>query len=363
MVDNKHYVAVGEEAVRGTAESTTVGFIPLLEPLFPTYEPEDMTREEYRGEEAALGRTAQRRMSEKWSGSLVMPLFTEAGTVAGMMGTLLKHFFGKVTSAQNAATAQYLHMLYPTATPFAAGNLDNDALTLNVNLPEGGTMINWPHVGGRVKSLQFDVEPGQPVKVTVEMFGTQRDTRAAEIGSPAYPAENLRLDYNTFTFYTGTITRTGSAPDYTDFAFGSADTIKPDKVTLKLENGMEDMIRLAGVQYADKTRLNGIFKASLEFTMDWEDPASGFSSADDVAAWVAAASETNFFLHFDTGTVAGTGDNHQVYIDLPNMMRRGGDPELTLESDPMVTLKYESLYTSTTAYPFGAMIKNTATVL
>src|SRR3990172_8770802 len=129
MAKNEIYLAVGEEATRSTAESTTVGFIPLLSPSIPTYEPEDRARDEFRGEDFNLGVTTMTRYSTKWSTSLDMPFFTEAGTVSGMVGTILKHFFGDVTSAQNGSTSQYYHMMYPVTDMFATGALGTKGLT------------------------------------------------------------------------------------------------------------------------------------------------------------------------------------------------------------------------------------------
>mgnify|MGYP001588161974 FL=1 len=360
MADNKFYLAVGEEAARGTAESTAVGFVPLKNGAMPKIEYEDKLREEFRGEDSHLGDTTQRRMSEKWSASLGIPFYTKTYTPeTSIITKLLKHFFGKAVTAQNGATGQYYHMLYPVIDPFATANLGAKGLTLNYNINEGATQKNWPFVGGRVKSLAFDQEPGQQLIMGVELFGQKRNASATAIASPVYAAENLRCDYNNLKVYTGTITRTGTGPDYTDFTFATATQIKPDKISVKIENGFEDVLRLGGVNYPDKTRLAGKVKVSLELTIDWEDPASGFSSVDEVAAWVAAASTTNFFLHYDTGTQAGTGNNHQLYIDLPLMRRMGGEPDYSLEKDPMVTLKYEGLYDSaTTKYIAGLMVKN-----
>ncbi|MBI5599204.1 MAG: hypothetical protein HY890_05635 [Deltaproteobacteria bacterium] len=363
MAENKIYLAVGEEAVRGTKEAATVGFVPLLSPGIPKLEFDDKHRKEFRGEDSLKGDTTVIRMGQKWGGSLEIPFFTEAGTTKGMMGTILKHFFGKVTSAQNGATGQYRHMLYPVADPFATANLGSKALTLNMNINEGATQKNWPFVGGRVKSISLEQEAGGSLKLSVELFGQKRDTVTAELGGAAFVAENLRCDYNNLKVYTGTITRAGTAPDFTDFTFGSATQLKPDKISVKIENGMEDVLRLGGLDYADKTRM-GQFKVSLELTIDWEDPASGFSSADDFNAWIAGASSTNFFLHWDTGTQAGTGDNHGLYMDIPIAQRMGGQPDYNLEKDPMVTLKYEGLYDSTTAkYLVGLMLKNTASAV
>lgn len=359
MANNRIYLAVGEEAQRGVKESSAAGFIPLLNPGIPKIEFDNKKRNEFRGEDSVKGDTAVLRMGQRWGASLEIPFFTEAGSVKGMVGTMLKHFFGRAASAQNGLTGQYGHMAYPVADPFDVANLGTKALTLNLNINEGADMANWPFVGGRVKSLAFEQEAGSPLKVSAELFGQKRDTAAAEIGSPVYAAENLRCDYTNLKVYTGAVTRTGTAPGYTDFGVGGATLIKPDKVSVKLDNGMEDALRLSGLDHPDKTRM-GQFKATIEITIDWEDPASGFSSVAEFNSWAAGAGTTNFLLHWDTGTQAGTGGNHGLYIDLPLAERMGGEPEYKLEKDPMITLKYEALYSPVTGYLAGALLKNTA---
>ena len=363
MAENKIYMALGEESTRGTGEVTTVGFIPLLGPSIPTLEFDDKKRKEFRGEDTVKGDTTVIRMAQKWGASLEMPFFTEAGTTAGMVGTLLKHFFGTETATQRGATTAYSHMLYPVVDPFATANLGTKALTVNLNINEGASMKNWPFLGGRVTALTFDQEPGQHLKVTAEMVGQKRDTITSELGSATFAAENLRCDYNNLKVYTGTITRSGTGPDYTEFAFGSATQLKPDKISVKVENGMEDILRLGGVDYPDKTRM-GIYKVTVELTIDWEDPSSGFSSNDEFASWISSSSSTNFCLEWDTGTEAGTSFNHKMVLDIPVAQRMGGEPEYDLEKDPMITLKYEGLYdSSTTKYVIGCFLQNTATAL
>ncbi len=360
MAKNILYMGIGEEASRGVAETTNVGFLPLLSPSIPKMEFDEKKRNEFRGEETVTGHRAVMRMSGKWSDTLEMPFYTEAGAAPGMVGTLLKHFFGRAVSGENGTTGQYHHMMYPVADPFDAANLGTKALTLNLNINEGGVVKNWPFVGGRVSALTFVQEAGQHLKVSAELFGQKRDTVGAAIGSPVFPQENLRCDYNNLSVYTGTIIRTGTAPDFTDFSFASAIRIKPDKISLKLESGMEDVLRLSGVDYPDRTRM-GRYKVTLELTIDWEDPASGFSSVDEVNSWINSGGTTNFVLHWDTGTQAGTGDNHGLYIDIPIARRTGGAPEYNIEKDPMVTLSYEGLYDDTTTkYLVGCLLKNTA---
>ncbi len=360
MAENRIYLALGEEASRGVKEASTVGFMPLLAPSIPKMEFDEKKRAEFRGEESVKGQSSFMRMGQRWSASIEMSFFTESGSAKGLVGTLLKHFFGTVVSSQNGATGQYRHMVYPAANPFSASNLGDRGLTLNLNINEGAVMKNWPFVGGRVKSLSFDQEAGSPLKLKADLFGQKRDAVTAELGSPVFAQEGLRCDYNNLKLYAGAITRVGTGPNYTDFSFGSATLIKPDKVSLKIENGMEDLLRLSGLDYPDKTRM-GQFKATMEITIDWEDPASGFSSVSELNSWISAGGTKSFFLHWDTGTQAGSGDNHGLYIDLPVMQRMGGGPEYKLEKDPMITLKYEGLLDAeTTGYLVGVMLKNTA---
>ena len=90
-------------------------------------------------------------------------------------------------------------------------------------------------------------------------------------------------------------------------------------------------------------------------------PLKRVSSVAEFNDWVSSASSTNFFLHWDTGTQAGTGDNHGLYVDLPVEQRRGGEPQYKIDRDPMITLKYEGLFDqSDTGYLIGILLKNTA---
>lgn len=365
MSDNKLYLAIGEEANRGTKEATTVGFIPLNEAPKLKFEPDDKRRKEFRGEDSLLGPTMVRRVSLKWSGGIKIPMYSEAGVTKGMIGTNLKHLCGKANSSQNAATGQYLHMMYGVANPFDVANLGTKALSLNVNLNHGSVMKNWPWVGGRHKSVEFLQEPGEQLMANFESFGQFRDAATAEIGGPVFPAENLRFDYNGFKLYTGTITRTGTGPNYTQYAFGSATQIKPDSFKAKISVASEDKLRLAGLKYPDKTRM-GMFELSAEFTLDWEDPAAGFSSADEIEAWLAGPNprEINLCGFWDSGTQAGTGDNHSMILDMPRMVLEGDLPDYNLDKDPLVTLKFNGLFDATTTkYLFGLMLKNTATAV
>lgn len=358
-----HYTAFGEEAVRGTQEVTTVGFIPTTEPVIPVMEFAEEKRQEWRGEDVAQGNLEMRRLHQQWAASYAFPMFTEAGTTAGMIGTLIKHFFGKATSTQNAATSQYFHMFYKIGDMFATAGLGTKAITAIPNFSQSATTKSKPYIGGRVTSLKFSQESGSMGMMEIEMIGQKVGATAAELGSQTYAAENLRLDYNNFTLYTGTVTRTGTGPDFTDFAFGSATTIKPDSVSITLNNQVIDNTKLEGLDHPNSSK-DGELAGTLEFTIDFEDPAAGFSSVDDWEAWLSGAGSTNFFLQWDSGTQAGTGDNHSLGVDLPICQRLGGPPTFSKEDESKITLTYEILVdASTTLYAAGLALKNTATTV
>ena len=359
MSTNRLYLAIGEEAARGVKESAVVGFVPLLNPAIPKMEFDDRRRKEFRGEEAVKGDSGVSRMGQKWSASIETPFYTEAGSSKGLAGTLLKHFFGRCSSVQNGATGQYCHMMSPAGDPFSEANIGGKGLTLNLNINEGAQVKNWPYTGGRVKALAFEQEAGSALKLTAELIGQKREDAEAQTTGAEFAAEPLRCDYKGLSIYTGSVTRTGVGPDFTGFSFGGAVRIKPDKVTIKMENGLEDAMRLSGVDYPDRTRA-GQYKVTAEVTIDWEDPASGFSSVSEFRSWLSSPGSTNLFFHWDTGAPAAAGDNHGLFIDLPKLVRTGGEPEYKLDKEPVITLKYEGLYDASTQYMAGVLLVNTA---
>ncbi|MBE7413843.1 MAG: hypothetical protein HS130_00890 [Deltaproteobacteria bacterium] len=357
------FVALGEEAARGTAESTTVGYIPVKN--YNVAKPDYMAkkREEFRGEETALGPTTEERWGEKWDGlPLEIPFHTESGVAKGLIGSILKHFFGHVASSQNGATGQYRHMFSAVADPFDENALGAKALTLNMNHMLGLALKNHPHTGGRVKKLSFKQEPANPLMMTAEFCGQKRDAAGDPLASPTFPAANIRCDYNALTVRQGaTVSRTGSAPDYTAIT-SNGTVVKPDSLSLELDFGLEDRQVLDGATSPGETSVKQL-TGKLSMTFDYRDPSSGFSSVDELAAWIAAVSSTNFLLTWDTGTQAGTGDNHAFIVDLPACNRLGGNPEFSLIGRSRITLEWDFHYSPTTEYSVGMLLKNTASAV
>jgi hypothetical protein len=360
----KAYLAIGEEAVRGTGEVTTVGFIPLTDFDLPL--PDFMTKKrgEHRGESSRLGHTLERRMGEKVEGSFTFPVFSEAGTTKGIIGTLFKHGAGKAVSAQNAATGQYAHMIYCVSDPWAAANLGTKALTLSYNIiAASGAIRNYPVIGARITKIKFVQKPPDDALCTVSWVAQKVGPDTAGLASPLYAAENLRMDYSMFSLYTGAVTRTGTPPNYTNIVQNAATRIPADEVTVEIDFKLKDKMVLDGSRSPTKTNV-GIIDGLLSFKIDWEDPSSGFSSVDDFNAWKAGVSSINALLTWDTGVTAGTGLTHALVIDIPIANRLGGKPNIKQNEDPDIDLKFDFHYDATTTlYMAGILLRNTATAV
>ena len=356
----KHYIAYAEQAAQGASEKSTVGFLPVKDFQQPGLEPTDEEREEFLGDERVLGVTDVERMGSKWSLSPEMPFFAEAGSSKNLPAIICKHLGGGSANSQNASTGQYYNTIYPVSDPRAAANLDTKMLTFNSNFSHGDDVRNHPHADALVKAITFTQVKEKELMWTVEHEGGFIETNEAEIGSPVFPASNLRLKYNHLKAYSGTISTIGTAPVFTGFTFGSADQFKPQDLTLKLMCDRALDYQFEGLDYPTNI-IDGEHTAELEFTVNFNNPASGFNSIDEFTAWLADVSTVqSFCFWWDSGVTAGSGNNYGMYVYLPEMYRQG--PEITWDprKAPVVKLKYKGKYNTTAKAQWVALIENTA---
>lgn len=359
-----HYIAFGEQTDLITPEKTTVGFLPVTSFVGVGVEFEDKEVIEFRGEETVLGPTNITRYGQKWTLSPEMPFFVEAGGgEKNIPAMLLKHLAGHGVNAQNATTGQYDNSISPVSDPRAAANLGEKALTFNSNMSHGDTPRNHPHVGGLVKSIKLEQLFNEDLKFTVEQPGAFVEADEAEVGSPTYPAENLRLKYNMLKGYSGGITPVGTAPDYTDFTLTAGNQFKPRDLSITFACERDLVGELCGVDYPTKIE-DGEHSVMLEFKIDFNNPASGFNSLDEFKAWLAGVDATaEFCFHWDTGVTAGTGDNYSKFVYLPEMYREKPDIEWDPKKTPIITLKYKGKYNAASKAMWIALIKNTASAI
>lgn len=359
----KHYIAYGEQAVLETAEKSTVGFLPVTSFQGAGLEPIDEEKSEFRGDERVLGVTNVIRYGVKWSRSPEMPFFVESGSDKNLPAKIIKHLGGIGASSENVSTGQFYNTIYPVSDPRDAANLGTKALTFNSNFSHGDVIRNHPHVGAITKGISFVQAQNADLMWTPDHEGPFIEVNEAEIGSPTFPAENLRLKYNHVLAYSGTITTVGSAPVFTGFTFGSADQFKPKDLNINFTCDRTIDVEFCGKDYPTDI-IDGEHVVEIDFTVNFNDPASGFDSIDEFTAWLASVTTTqSFCFYWDTGVQAGSGNNYGMYIYLPEMYRVG--PEITWDplKAPVINLKYKGKYNATALALWVILIENTATTI
>ncbi len=346
------YLGIVEETTRGADPESGYLFLPVRSGLSPKFQPNDAPRKEFRGQDTALGDASVRRLSSAWAASLEAALYPGAE-----MGLIFKHLFGFAGSRSVIDTNAYGGMLYPKAQPYGAGApLADKAIGLIPNTDEEGTTKKQYYGGGRIRSLTMNFTPDEDVFVSVEFGGAGPwvgSPDQAALAGAAFPAAACFL-FHQASFYIGSgISRTGSGPDYTAIAPGSMTQFTPDEATLTLTNGLEDKMVLNGVAGASKTHRSGQFAAELQTTVDYRDPSSGFSSADEFKTLFSGPRTNSLLIVLDSGELAGAAtQNYQMIIDLPTMLLETEGPERNNEGQtPPLSTTWRSLYNSTTKYP------------
>ena len=360
----KHYIAWGEQTDLKTKEVSTIGFVPIKTFIGVGAEFNDAEVDEFIGAERVLGPDTVIRYGQKWSQTPEMPFFIESASAKNLPAIIIKHLGGKGVNAENASTGQFYNTIYPVSDPCATANLGPKALTFSSNLSHGDAVRNHPHVGGIVMAITLDQQKEADLIFSPELAGAFIAVDEAEIGSPSKPAENLRLKYNHLKAYSGTITTVGTAPEFTGFTFGSADQFKPKDLNIKfIEDGKVLDYQFEGDDFPTDI-INGDHNVEMEFSVDLNDPASGFNSIDEFTAWLASVDGVqSFCFYWDTGVVAGTGNNYGMYVYLPEMRRMG--PEITwdVKKAPVIKLKYKGKYNVTAKAQWVIVIENTATAI
>ncbi|OQY16384.1 MAG: hypothetical protein B6I36_10335 [Desulfobacteraceae bacterium 4572_35.1] len=350
----KQFIAFIEHDVRDTVTgSETNMFIPVMGSLQPTFEPTDESRQEFRGGDTALGDTTVVRRSSQWSFSL------ECAWYPGVeVGTLLKHALGHAGTRAVEDTSAFKGIVYPAADPFSAAELGDKALGFYVNTDEGGTTRSRLYFGGRVKSVAINGEGTDDIKLTFEIVGPGEfiNAEAAETAGASFTTVSPFCSADLTCFVGTGASRVGTAPNYTSIAEGTMDSFCPDSINMTITNGMDDKQVMCGVKGPGKTYRSGQFSVELTAPIDYEDPASGFSSADEVKQIFDDPIQSSLMLKLDNGEDAGATVNYTAVIDLPSVMLNPGTPQRNSDgSQPTVELSYKSLYSTTTEYPVAIL--------
>lgn len=317
---SNQYLAIYEETTRGTKPgSPAYKFLPVTKGLNPKFSPKDESRKEFRGNDCALGDASVVRKESQFTVSPESFLYPGAET-----GLLLKHLLGFAGTRSTLDTSAYKGILYPMAMPYgAAGNLVDTAIGYTPNVDRDGTTASQDFGGTRFSSATLTIKPNEDITLSFEGKGAGDWIGAANQAATAgasFPVDTLIYHGSMARFYIGAgATRTGTAPDYTAIVPNTMTPFYPDDFTLKIENGLDDVIKSGtGVRGPSVTNRTKQFDWTADFSVDFTDPASGFSSIDEFEAHYSGPRTTSLMVVITHTVLAGAATAYYTEtIDLP----------------------------------------------
>ena len=351
------YLALVEETTRGTTPGVGFKFLPITGKIEPDSDFKDEARVEFRGQDTRLGYLTVVRKSKSYKFDLESFLYP-----IDIIGILLKHVIGFAGTRAVVDATGYKGILYPPAAfPYGGGGAQvGKAIGLLPNTDLDGVTKSQIYGGARPTGFKITCKRPDDVKINFSLIG------GPWIGNPGQPAVagasfTVLSPYNSsgLTCYSGSgITRTGTAPNYTDITPNTMVAFTPDDLTISFENGIDDEDRLNGLSGPSVSVVKGSVKATVEFSIDFSDPATGFSSFDEWVAIHTAPRTMNFLFKLQGTDLAGsTTQYHQMFVDLPNMKMSGNPPDRSNDGKtPKMKFKYDSLVDATTGYPIALMI-------
>jgi len=281
----KQFLALSKQILRHTLDETPAFiFYPVQGSLEPKPDYKEEPTKEWRGADTAQGDVTDDRTSTSWSYPLEARIYPCAELVE-----LVTFLMGVAPtpaglSAPNAAANRYI---FSTITEIygEGASLEDQALAFIPNTAKGSTTYSQSFLGGRPFDAELAFKGGEAAMLKMNFkggpwIGAPEQTETAGMSFTA-----LKAFRSVPKLYIGTgATLTGTAPDYTDFVPGTMKAAKPDDLTIKMEQGSDDVFKMNGYDGPSETERNGQWKITIEGTFDFSDPSTGWSSYD---AWVA----------------------------------------------------------------------------
>lgn len=315
----KQYMAISRQTVRNAINgSPTYQFYKIKGKLEPDPEfKEDVVRE-WAGQDTAQGDATHDRTSTAWKYSWESRVFPSVE-----LATLLEFLFGYKSAPTVIETTGNKVMFKTISEMFdAAAPLVDNAIALLPHTDKAGVTTCQRFLGGRIKDGEFSFKGGEDVDMKLGFMGGPwiSAPEQTEVAGMTFPAKTRFKSGNLLCYLGAGATLTGTAPDYTDIAPGSMPQFKPDDLTIKMESGIDDKYKMNGEDGPSVTERTGSWKITAEFTIDFSDPASGWSSYD---AWVARFSGIQYaplMIKLDSGQLAGsTTETCKFLLYVPKM--------------------------------------------
>lgn len=358
----EQYLALYEETTRGTAPgSPSYKFLQIIKG-WPKFKPTDESRKEFAGVSAAMGDRTVRRKESQYMAPL--EFYYRPGAEIGL---ILKHIMGFAGTRATVDTTGKKGLLYPAAPmPYGSGApLEDKAIGLVSNLDEEGTTKAQTFGGSRFKSLSMTLKGTDEVVISVEgqgagsWVGPADQTATAGMTMPTIEPFNCA----DISYYIGSgIDRTGTAPNFTAIAPGTMTEIFPDSTTIKITNGLDDKVVGNGVKGPSQTTRTGQFAVEVDMDLDYRDPASGFSSADEYKALLTGPKTNSLLIVMTHPDLAGAAtENYKTVIDIPLMWLTAERAEPDNEGKtPVQKLTYKHLIDPAVGYPVAILTTDKA---
>lgn len=357
----EQFLALVEETTRGTDPGSGYLFLPVMSTIQPTVNFDDQPRKEFKGQDTALGDGSVVRRSGQWTMTLECAYYPGAE-----VGLLMKHALGKSETRVVEDTSAYKGILYPLAEPYGLGaELAEKAIGIIANTDEGGTTKAQYYGGGRIKSMNIKGEGTDDVKLTFEIQGAAEHIGPADQTATAGVTFPVAAPFSTndCLLYIGAgITRTGTAPLFTDIAPNTMNPYQPDNFDITVTNGLNDKNVMDGKLGPNKTFRESQVLVEVTTPVDYQDPSSGFSSADQYKEIFNGPITSSILLIMDNGELAGAAAaTYETIVDIANVQVLPETPERSSEGvQPTMNITLKSLASATTKYPIGILTTDKA---
>lgn len=321
----KQILGLSEQTVVRSALDAEPAYLayPVKGALEPTPEYKEETANEWRGQEVAQGNTGdnEERTSTAWKFAWDSRMYP--GPTLAM---LFKYLFGGFAdpvalSAPDAAASKQI--FYTVGDMYGEGCLLADqAIAIHPQTKKGSSTYSQDYIGGRITEGDLAFKGGASAEMKLSFIG------GPWIGAPEQAALSgltvptaLALKSTPQVYIGAGANLTGAGPIYTDFAPGTMPVARPDDLSIKISTGIEDTYKMNGYAGPSVTERKKAWTIGVDFTVDFLDPSSGWSSYDAWAARFGGMTFLPFMMILDSGQIipSCSAQTYQFGLYLPRM--------------------------------------------
>jgi hypothetical protein len=343
MTMSGNYMALSRQAVRNVLDAVpTHLFYKLRGKLEPDTDFKEEATREWAGQDFSQGDTAHTRTSRAWKFSWESRIWPSE-ELALLLEFLFRHASAPTTIDTSATKVVYRSdsEMYDDTEAF------DEAIALLPHTQVGATTTHQQFLGGRIMDAELDFQGGSDAILKMNLTGGPwiGEPGQAEVAGVSFPSSRHFKSGNLKCFIGTGATLTGTAPDYTDIAEGAMAAFKPDSLNVKINTGLEDKFKTNGQDGPSVSERTKSWDCSVEGTVDFNDPSSGWSSRDAWAAQFADIEYVPFMMKVDSGDLIGAAtQTAQLYLYWPKMKITLDMPARKTDgSKTKVKVKLESL--------------------